>query len=359
MRYAVWNNKGGVGKSFLTFAIASATAHRFLRTEGQRHRQVVVIDMCPQANVSEMILGGNGAGSQLLNKKIKDRKTVAGYFEERMDKSPHNALGTESSYFFRVSEMPRSKEDRKSSMPSNLHLIAGDPELELQITEINKYASNEIPEDAWIKVHRWVDDLAKTAENSLGKDTVFFIDCNPSFSVYTEIGLVASDRVIVPCTPDGSSSRAISNVGKLLYGYRLETKHQRLRFVSRMKEAGAAPPKLHLFIMNRATIYGGELATAFDAMAVQMRDRVREMHGSEGGVDMFSERDAEHIYQDMHLPDAHSVGVIMSHRGLPLHAVKPRTNYGIGAKGANVQCSAAQKKRYEEALESIINELDL
>ena len=54
-RYAVWNNKGGVGKSFLTFIMATEYA------VSRPNEHIFVIDMCPQANVSEILLGGNGA----------------------------------------------------------------------------------------------------------------------------------------------------------------------------------------------------------------------------------------------------------------------------------------------------------
>lgn len=50
--YVMWNNKGGVGKSTITFHIASVYA------EKHPERDVVVIDMCPQANVSMMLMGG-------------------------------------------------------------------------------------------------------------------------------------------------------------------------------------------------------------------------------------------------------------------------------------------------------------
>src|SRR5690242_10202215 len=50
--YAFWNNKGGVGKSFLCFITASEYAHRHPECD------VYVLDLCPQANVSETLLGG-------------------------------------------------------------------------------------------------------------------------------------------------------------------------------------------------------------------------------------------------------------------------------------------------------------
>ena len=50
--YALWNNKGGVGKSYLTFQVAA----EYARTH--RDQKVLVIDLCPQANSSSVLLGG-------------------------------------------------------------------------------------------------------------------------------------------------------------------------------------------------------------------------------------------------------------------------------------------------------------
>ena len=52
MRYAIWNNKGGVGKSFLSFILGTEIAKR--NSAGR----VILVDMCPQANLSEVVLGG-------------------------------------------------------------------------------------------------------------------------------------------------------------------------------------------------------------------------------------------------------------------------------------------------------------
>lgn len=50
--YAIWNNKGGTGKTTLTFQTVCRYA--------QKHPEsrILVIDMCPQANLSEVMLGG-------------------------------------------------------------------------------------------------------------------------------------------------------------------------------------------------------------------------------------------------------------------------------------------------------------
>lgn len=40
--YAIWNNKGGAGKSYLTFQIAS----EYARTHPEQN--ILVVDLCPQ-----------------------------------------------------------------------------------------------------------------------------------------------------------------------------------------------------------------------------------------------------------------------------------------------------------------------
>ena len=54
--YAVWNNKGGVGKSTICYHVAARYA------EENPNQKVLVIDLCPQANVSMMLLGGGNDG---------------------------------------------------------------------------------------------------------------------------------------------------------------------------------------------------------------------------------------------------------------------------------------------------------
>jgi hypothetical protein len=48
--YVVWTNKGGVGKTTMTFQIAMEYARK------NPQRRVLMIDMCPQANLSATAL---------------------------------------------------------------------------------------------------------------------------------------------------------------------------------------------------------------------------------------------------------------------------------------------------------------
>ena len=54
--YGLWNNKGGVGKSTITYHLATRYA------EINPDKNVVVLDLCPQANSSMMLLGGGQIG---------------------------------------------------------------------------------------------------------------------------------------------------------------------------------------------------------------------------------------------------------------------------------------------------------
>ncbi|HEX4112781.1 MAG TPA: ParA family protein [Stellaceae bacterium] len=241
-RYAVWNNKGGVGKTFVTFIVASEYAGK------HPSQTVVVIDMCPQANVSEILLGGNGDGAKHLNDLLEKtpRQTIGGYFDQRIT-SPHAKTGTELSFLTPLSGY-------NAHLPPNLLLVAGDPSLELQAQAINQIAAQTLPPTAWANVHSWVIDLIG-AITTQHPDSVFFIDCNPSFAAYTELALLAANRLIIPCTADGSSARAIDNVGQLLYGIGVPSAYKGVNFSSRAKAASLALPSIHVVPLNRSTQY--------------------------------------------------------------------------------------------------------
>lgn len=66
MIYGVWNNKGGVGKTFLSFILGAEYAKL------NKDKHVILVDMCPQANLSEIVLGGNGKGESNLEKILSD-----------------------------------------------------------------------------------------------------------------------------------------------------------------------------------------------------------------------------------------------------------------------------------------------
>ncbi|MBA4105688.1 MAG: ATPase [Pirellula sp.] len=249
--YAIWNNKGGVGKSYLTFQIAA----EYARTH--QDEKILVIDMCPQSNSSSMLLGGMVNGEMALDEigSAMPRYTIAGYVRERIA-SPYHTPGTGSTYVLRV-------RDRNNRIPGNLFLVTGDEELEVLSSRVLN-ATQPGPDDAWTKVHLWVRDLIDDVQESWGVDScTVFIDCNPSFGIYTELALSASDRLIIPFSADGSSKRAVRTVLSLLYGTTRITGGERSEFARKSEAARLRVPKIYCYVGNRLTQANRTSATAF------------------------------------------------------------------------------------------------
>lgn len=334
MKYAVWNNKGGVGKTFLSFVLGTEVAQS---TKGH----VLLVDMCPQANLSEIVLGGNGIGSERLEQVIQDRKTVGGYFDTRIA-SPHGITGHEGDYLLRAHPF-------NPNLPENLWLIAGDPSLEIQAQVINQISGQALPPEAWRNVHNWLDDLIGECSKKLGADsTTVFIDCNPSFSAYTELSMLASDRVILPCSSDGSSARAIDNVGSLLYGISVGKDYGTASFSAKVNSFGMKLPQIHLVLLNRSTQYNQKASKAFTAMFNEIKRRTAQLQQAA----------AKHFVNGKctfaDIPDSHSVAIVCSHHGIPLYAVEPGQHE---VHDTRPQVNNEPLDRYKEAVATLISQL--
>lgn len=334
MKYAVWNNKGGVGKSFVAFI----TACEYARAHPDR--RVVIVDMCPQANVSEVVLGGNGKGAKTLEALLaaSPRRTIGGYLDERIS-SPHKMTGNETNYLLRACDYNMNLED-------NIYIIVGDPSLEIQAEAINQIAGQTLPTDSWSNVHQWLKDLLNAISKKY-QDAVFFIDCNPSFSSYTELSIIAADRLIVPCSADGSSARAISNIGQLIYGIGVPAAYASVSFSKRAKASGLSLPSIHVIPLNRSTQYEKKASKAFSAMYDAIKKRAAMLYKIDSGI--FS---AKEVFMD--IPDAHSVSVVTSHLGLPLHKIK-LGKYKIYNKDTQVPKESLE--RYKAAFADLVGRL--
>lgn len=340
MRYAIWNNKGGTGKTFLTFMMAGEYA------QDNPDKNVVIIDLCPQANVSEIILGGNGKGSAFLDSllnQIPKRQTIGGYFDERIS-SPYKRTNTETEYLVN----PFSKGYNKN-LPKNLFLVAGDPSLELQAQVINQISILPQPPDAWKAVHSWVIDLIEEIKKKLGESTMFFIDCNPSFASYTELAILASERLAVPCSADGSSARAIDNIGRLVYGVNVPSQYQKFNFYTNAKTWGFKLPEMHLVIFNRSTQYGMKASKGFSAMFDEIKKRTNALAATKQVP--FSKN--ANPYVD--IPDSHTLSIICSHHGLPISSLKPGIPYDVHGKTTVVPSRSYQT--YSKAIHNLISRL--
>jgi cellulose biosynthesis protein BcsQ len=339
--YAFWNNKGGVGKSFLCFISACEYAYRHPETD------VYVIDLCPQANLSETLLAGHLSRANIISKLTNQtpRATVAGYLEARLS-SPFRRLADITPYI----TTPR---ETNSAIPANLKLICGDNLLEIISEAIRQTSQLSIPVDAWKQVLSWIKDLTnQLRELSGSRDTMFVIDCNPSFAVYTQLALVAADFVVVPFTGDDSSRRAVENVVALLYGYgdAHTAAYASISFSKRAMAEGVGIPLLHTFISNRQTLFDGRPTKAFEAVNSVIQKTVDGIYLKHRNI--FANKRQKPSEGFLEVPDYHGASIVAAMTGTPLHALKAGPKE---LEGERVQINPEPLKRYKKALQQVVD----
>jgi cellulose biosynthesis protein BcsQ len=339
IKYLIWNNKGGVGKTFLTYMLSVEYAIEHPQEE------IIVVDACPQANVSEMILGGNGKGEANLEKLRGNNTTIAGYIKDRYERSKSAKMGNETSYFVRA-------EEYNGNMPRNLYLLPGDVDLDICSTIIN-YMGSAPEKGAWKKSRLLLSDLISSFEQrkaSIDKKQVYFIDCNPSFANYTEMAVVASTRIIVPCTADAASIRGIRNLFKLIYGIDLGSEKLDdevfLIFHSNAEAAKLKLPDIHRFVQNKSRSNLKDAATAFKSHVSEIKNVVASVRAaypavfsSEGGGDV------------LNVKDGNTLAAIINHVGVPLSKLQA-TKYQI--YGRSTQASETQIRPLIKDLEAVL-----
>ncbi|MCI5150634.1 MAG: ParA family protein [Candidatus Electrothrix sp. MAN1_4] len=338
MKYGVWNNKGGVGKTFLSFILGVEYAHT------HPDKKIILVDMCPQANLSEIVLGGNGKGSCNLLKILHEgteRRTVGGYLDSRIS-SPHEKTGDETSFLLHL-------KDYNDAFPSNLFLICGDPSLEIQAQVISQIGGQTLPVTAWKNVRYWLNDLIQACARKIGQDqTMTLIDCNPSFSAYTELAMISCDRLIIPCSSDGSSARAIDNVASLLYGFGVSREYMPVNFSTKANQFGISLPLIHSVILNRSTQYNKKASKAFEAMFNAIKENVLKFQKADNSRFV----NGKAIFREM--PDSHSVTIVCSHYGMPLYKVNPG-KYKV--HDTNPQVNSGPLDRYKENVRELLSTL--
>lgn len=155
------------------------------------------------------MLGGlNNKGSEKLLERhgLVPRCSFGGYFQLRLP-SPYTPPT------FNAHDFITKPSAYNKGIPLNIDLVCGDPLLELQANAVNTLANQNIPgTNAWIAVIDWLKNFLDQVNDEY--DTVF-MDCNPSFSLYTQIALATTDRIILPVMADDSSRRAIQNAFSL------------------------------------------------------------------------------------------------------------------------------------------------
>lgn len=338
LTYAIWNNKGGTGKTSLTFQAVC----RYAQTNP--NARILTVDMCPQANMSELLLGGlqNEGSNKLLQRQgMTPRCSIGGYFDVRMPAAHQKPAFTASNFITHPYTY-------NTSIPQTIDLVCGDPLLELQAIAMNSLANLQLPAvNTWLAVIDWLRDFLAQVECNYD---VVFIDTNPSFSMYTQIALSAADRIVLPVMADDSSRRAIQNAFSLIYGLKLPSKaYEQYTFSGKMKAANRQLPKIHLVLKNRLTQYMGAAsayAAVLSGIDSDLCDLVRE-YGDHFTFDDVSKGVVE-------IRDFGTTGVVAFARGTPFDGM-PIGKLKLGER--RVQVKPEYRDQAVEAVDRIVEKL--
>jgi cellulose biosynthesis protein BcsQ len=338
LKYTFWNNKGGTGKTSLAFQSLT----RYAQTN--KNKRILAIDLCPQANLSELLLGGlNNKGSEKLLERhgLVPRCSIGGYFQLRLP-SPYAPPAFEATDFI------TKPNTYNRGIPQNIDLVCGDPLLELQANAVNTLANNRIPgTDAWIAVIDWLKVFLEKLSDEY--ETVF-MDCNPSFSLYTQIALATTDKIILPVMADDSSRRAIQNAFSLVYGLKLPSEiYASYAFATKLKDAGRSLPRVHLIAKNRITQYMGS-ASAYAAVLAAIEGDIRSLLKSNPEIFSFSSIKDGFV----EVRDFQTTGVVAFAKGLPfsdLPAGKQKIN------GHRVQVKQEYLDNSREEIRKLVDRL--
>ena len=257
-------------------------------------------------------MGGlNQGGSEvlLMRQGTIQRATIGGYFQLRLP-SPYSVpLFNPRDYLTKPHEYNQYIQD-------NIDLLCGDAMLELQSNAISTLANNQIPgTNTWVAIINWLNDFIQPIEKDYD---MVFLDANPSFSMYTQIALATSTKMVLPVMADDSSRRAIQNAFSLVYGLKLPSEiYSKYAFAEKLKEVDMPLPKVYMILKNRLTQYMGA-ASAYVTVLQEIDKDVLSLLKTY--PDMFAFKTLDMGIIDVR--DFQTTGVVSAARGCPLRKLK-------------------------------------
>lgn len=243
---ALFNNKGGVGKTSLGYHLGYMFA--------ELGHRVVFADLDPQANLSSMCLREERI-EQLW--QAKPRATIFGAIE-RLKRG--------------LSDVERIAPE---AVNSRILLVPGD----LQLSELEDDLSQMWPkcldrdERAFRVTTALYRVVADVAERS-GADLAL-LDVGPNFGAINRSALLAADYVLVPVAPDLFSLQGLENVGPRLVAWRSQWSDRKSRAPNLDFQLPAGDMTPLGYVISRHSILAGGAVKAYqrwiDRMPVAYR----------------------------------------------------------------------------------------
>lgn len=345
--YAFYNNKGGVGKTTLC---SNAVA---LYAEEHPDTQVLVLDMCPQANISQFLLGGGPVGFQ-TNQKLQThaaRKNIVGFIDWLLK---GNSGFTSLSNSFRVNVAQYNKH-----IPDNVYLVAGDSFLESLSLALNYAVINPANIQAWSEYMTAVRRLCEAEfDRRRYKKMRVFIDCNPSFSIYTQMALVSADYLVIPMMADFTSLEGIKGIFVMLYGKYPSPALQKyaqniVTFAKQVNQFELRLPRVYEFVFNNFTSNLG-VAKAYESLKSELVAFSYDQYTA--FPDLFAQAQTPPAdvsqWREVYVSDVkdfHTSGKVSATLGIPICSLPSRSSYTM----PDGDVVPLPPKNYAEAVENV------
>lgn len=185
---SVFNNKGGVGKTTLTWNLADALA--------ERKKKVLLIDLDPQCNLSIAMLGADPFKAMVSNAAAP--KTIRSFLQGYLQNTGPGPVT--------VHQGPQTNELVK--------IVAGDFWLNVYSDSLS--VGNDLLTGNGIAKFTAIRTLAaKLKEQGESFDYVI-VDLPPSFGGLVRSALYSSDFLLIPCTSDTFSEYCIGLIAQML-----------------------------------------------------------------------------------------------------------------------------------------------
>ncbi len=196
--FVLFNNKGGVGKTTLTFNIAHMLARNGSRT--------VVLDYDPQSNLTAIFLD-EGHLEDVWSNDVGDGRTVAGCLD----------LVRRGKGELRDPELI-TPADNLWLLPGSLFLSRFEQTLAEEWAKTGN-TQNERALDVTCSLANLADRVAQTIDADY-----LLVDVGPSLGALNRAALLSCDAVVIPVAPDLFSLQGLRNIGPTLREWRVDWK---------------------------------------------------------------------------------------------------------------------------------------
>ncbi|HVG35538.1 MAG TPA: ParA family protein [Pyrinomonadaceae bacterium] len=316
--YAITNFRGGIGKSTLAFNLAY---------EVSRTHKSLLLDLCPQTNFSQSLLGEDAINPSLTIYDALLSRVMAGTASINMDDLLVSVPPSCGSFKFGqgVHIVPGSKE--LFLFPSLLYTqLSATAQLGSKGPQISK------------NILESVKLIIETLRGHLKAEKVL-IDTSPFFGGATHLGWVAADALIIPVRVDQHSMDALKLTLSML-------RNPDMDFLRLNKQAGIGRlPKIHAIAMthcgwNRQSKFTPDRSTqAYLSQVIEIAEDNKDLFSSDDPIN------AIHI-----LDDFHSAGRISGTKRIPLAKLNNRESYTIESQRLEVNESI---DRYKNEMRSL------